>query len=251
MIIDAHTHVKHGDQARTEVPAERIVREMDRAGVDRSVIFAICLPSEASHEMTLREYRKFPKRLIPFAHGLPHEGAGGEHELWRAVVELGFPGVKVHFGEFQIENSRLPTCDEVAGLFETIAELGVPALVDIAGAISVAEMIPLRHPSLKLILAHLGSPRDPGVIDRAIELCRSHANVWMDCSYCFVPERIPVAIRRCGADKIIFGSDGPSDKTCLTGLIRSIQAYGLPPADEAKILGGNIQRLLADHWTFD
>ena len=175
----------------------------------------------------------------------------GEREIRRAVRELGFPGVKVHFGEFRSEKSRLPTYNEVASLFGTIADLGVPALVDIAGAIDMAEMIPPRHPLLKLVIAHLGSPRDPAVIDRVIELCCSHANVWMDCSYCFVPEKIPEAIQRCGTHKIIFGSDGPSNSIDIADLVESVRAYGLPMQDEARILGGNIRHLLADHWTFD
>lgn len=251
MIIDAHTHVKHGDKDRTEVPAERIVSEMDRAGVDWSVIFAINLPSRASHEMTLREQRKFPTRLIPFAHGLPHEGQAGEKEVRRAVKELGFAGVKLHFGEFLRARGHLPDPEELHGMFDAIAELDVPALVDIRGAIDTAEKIPEQHPALKLILAHLGSPMEAEIIDRAIALCCAHENVWLDCSYCFLPEKIPEAIRRCGARKIIFGSDGYSPQIDLAEKIRFIRALRLPPGDEARILGGNIRELLAGHWAFE
>ncbi len=42
LIIDGHTHVKHGDKDRTEVPAERVVSQMDEAGIDWSVILSIC-----------------------------------------------------------------------------------------------------------------------------------------------------------------------------------------------------------------
>jgi len=244
MIIDAHTHVKHGDGPRTEVPAGRIIEEMEKAGIDRSVIFAIYLPSKASHEMTLREYEKFPNRLIPFAHGLIHEGAEGAREVRRAVTELGFPGVKIHFGEFRAEKGRLPTYDDLAGLFETIAELDVPALVDLVGAIEVAGVIPKKLPALKFIIAHLGHPREPEIIDQAIQLCRAHENVWLDCSFCFVPEKIPEAIHICGANKIIFGSDGPSEWVCAADLIARIHSYNLPPEDEAAILSGNIRKLI-------
>lgn len=127
LIIDAHTHVKHGDKDHTEVPAERVIAQMEGGDVDWSVIFSICEPSAASHERVLREWHKFPDRLIPFAHGLPLEGEVGQAEVRRTVEELGFAGVKVHFGEFSIERGCLPCFEDVLPLFETIAELGVRA----------------------------------------------------------------------------------------------------------------------------
>lgn len=250
LIIDAHTHLKHGDKDRTEVPAERIVRDMHEAGVDYSVVVTICLPSVESHELILRECRKFPDELIPFAHGLPQEGKAGHRELERAIKELGFAGVKVHFGEFRHDKDRPPTFEEISPFFEFLEALAVPVLLDPSGELALGERIARTFTSLKLIITHLGHPRDPVLIDHGISVCRSLENVWLDCSYCFVPEKIPEAIGKCGASKVIFGSDGPSESISLLALIERIRGYGLRPEEEEAILGGNIKSLLEPTWHF-
>ena len=40
-IIDSHVHLKHGDLAGTEYGADTIVRVMDAAGIEKSVVFAM------------------------------------------------------------------------------------------------------------------------------------------------------------------------------------------------------------------
>lgn len=250
LIIDAHTHVKHGDRDRTEVPAERVISQMDEAGIGWSVILSICAPSNESHDRLLREWQKFPDRLIPFAHGRVLEGEAGLQEVHRAVRELGFAGVKVHFGEFVHERGRRPTFEEVRDFFAFLTDLAAPVLVDLSGAVEVGRCIADTFPKLKMIVAHLGHPRSPELIDRAIRICREHDNLWMDCSYCFVPEKIPEAIEACGSHKIIFGSDGPWDWIPVPPLIDRIRSYELPEEETAAILGGNIRQLLKDTWDF-
>ena len=65
MIIDSHVHVKGGDTYRRELDPDRTIYRMDQAGVDKSIVFSICLPSRASNEMTLRAVRGREERLIP------------------------------------------------------------------------------------------------------------------------------------------------------------------------------------------
>jgi len=50
------------------------------------------------------------------------------------------------------------------------------------------------------------------------------------------------AIRRAGARKVLFGSDGPWLHPGLE--LHKIRLLGLPPRQEALVLGGNIARLL-------
>src|SRR6266567_131142 len=53
---------------------------------------------------------------------------------------------------------------------------------------------------------------------------------------------IGLAVKELGPDKIIFGSDGPEQDSRVE--LYKIRLLKLPPADEAKILSGNILRLL-------
>jgi hypothetical protein len=50
------------------------------------------------------------------------------------------------------------------------------------------------------------------------------------------------AVRRAGARKVIFGSDGPWLHPGVE--LAKIKALGLAPADEQLVLGGNLARLI-------
>ena len=53
VLIDCHVHVKGGDKYKREFRAKQILQCMDEAGIDRSVIFSICLPSRESNALTM------------------------------------------------------------------------------------------------------------------------------------------------------------------------------------------------------
>src|SRR5262245_55609958 len=72
MVIDSHVHLKHGDAAKTEFPARTIVEIMDKAGIDRSIVFAMSTTTKRSIEMAERAAAEYPDRLIPYAYALPN-----------------------------------------------------------------------------------------------------------------------------------------------------------------------------------
>ena len=69
-----------------------------------------------------------------------------------------------------------------------------------------------------------------------------HPNVYTDTSAVQRFDLLVEAVRRAGAGKIVFGSDGPWFHPALE--LQKIRLLGLPPRDEAKILGGNLLRLI-------
>src|SRR5437773_1735833 len=71
-IIDSHVHLKHGDANRTEFPAQVIVAIMDKAGIDQSIVFAMCTTTRQSIDMAELAVTRYPDRLIPYAYALPH-----------------------------------------------------------------------------------------------------------------------------------------------------------------------------------
>src|SRR4051812_32876642 len=71
-IIDCHVHLKHGDATRSEWSARTIVEIMDKAGVDKSIVFAMCTTTKRSIEMAEEAVSQYPDRLIPFAYALPN-----------------------------------------------------------------------------------------------------------------------------------------------------------------------------------
>lgn len=236
-IWDCHVHVKGGDVFRREFSAEEILATMDFAGVEKSVIFAMCKPARECTELTYREWQKAPDRLIPFAHMVPTEGRLGHQEIRRAVTELGFRGVKIHFGEM-----NEVTVDAVAPTFKEIAALDVPAILDTAGRADVTAELIERLPELRLIVAHLGHVQDEATIDRFISLAQEHAKLYLDTSYTRATWKVPQAIALAGAHKVLFGSDGPLIHPAIE--LMKVRVCELPAEDEQKVLWRNLAGLL-------
>lgn len=237
MIIDAHVHVKGGDEYRREFTPEVILRTMDEAGVDRSVIFSICLPGRESNELTARCHAAAPDRFIPFAHVWAGDGQEALRELRRAVEELGCRGLKLHLGE-----AAEATVEQLMSVCADAIELNIPVLVDFANRFEAAEALVGALPDLKLIVAHLGAPRDERLVDRFIGLARQHPNVYLDSSYSSVPWKIADAIRELGAGRVIFGSDGPLIHPTIE--LAKIRVCNLDTEEFEQVTWRNIEGLL-------
>lgn len=240
MVIDSHVHIKGGDTYRREFDPDDTVRMLDAAGIERACVFSICLPSWESNALTRRSVEGREDRLIPYAHVLPEEGDLALVEFRRAVEEWGFRGLKLHVGEVRGE-----VTDELFVPFlELAADLRVPVLLDCLNRPDLAERWAQAVPQAGIILAHMGSTNDPATNDRFISLCRRHANLWLDTSYSHVPWKIRDAVRCCGAEKVVFGSDGGAGYYPSSIELAKIHAYEFSPEELQLILGGNIARLL-------
>ena len=76
----------------------------------------------------------------------------------------------------------------------------------------------------------------------ALDQLIRHPNVFADTSGVRRFDYLVEAVRRAGPRKILFGSDGPWLHPGLE--LHKIRLLGLPPADEALLLGGNAQRII-------
>ena len=244
MILDSHVHLKHGDAAGTEYDAATIVATMDAAGVDRSVVFAMSTTARRAMEMAEAAVAAYPDRLIPYAYALPSYERPVLADLRDAVVNRGFKGIKVHAGECRLT-------DYIADpVFALAGELGVPCLVDFGGDLGTARRLATAFPQTRLIIAHFGRYlcTDAKLLLSCIQLAEECANVWLDASGVVLPWVIAEAVRRVGADRILFGSDGPHPMPDLVSYlrdgIRQIQNLELAPEEQALILGGTAAKLL-------
>jgi len=240
MIIDSHVHIKGGDYFRREFDPDDTVRMLDEAGIDRACVFSICLPSWESNELTRKASVGREDRLIPYAHVLPEEGNLAVDELKRVVLEWGFKGLKLHVGEARGEASD----EQFLPIIEETAELGIPILLDCIDKPELLRRWAEAAPEAKIIAAHMGSCLDPFMVDKFIAICRSLPNVWLDTSYSMVPWKIRDAVRCCGAEKIVFGSDGGAGYYPASIELAKVKAYGFNERELELILGGNIRGLL-------
>ncbi|MGD9496718.1 MAG: amidohydrolase family protein [Armatimonadota bacterium] len=244
MIIDSHVHLKHGDAAGTEYTSDQIVEVMDAAGIDRSVVFAMSTTTRRSIEMARAAVERFPDRLIPYAYALPSYERPVLDELREAIEELGLCGIKLHIGECRL---REYIADPV---FTLAGELGVPCLIDLGGDLATAERIAADFPRTKLIYAHLGRYlcTDVKLIQSFIAVAERYPNVWLDASGVVVDWTIAEAVRRIGADRVLFGTDGPHAWPTLVDMarnaIRQIETLDISEDEKAMVLGGSIAALL-------
>jgi predicted TIM-barrel fold metal-dependent hydrolase len=244
MIIDSHVHLKHGDAQKTEYTADEIVRTMDAAGIDRSVVFAMSTTTRRSIEMALDAVRTYPQRLIPYVYALPSYERPVLQELEHALGDLGFRGCKIHVGECSLAEYVI---DPVLAL---AARYGVPCLVDCSGRDWAIERMARAHPRCTLIVAHLGKylSEDEALIDRFIGQAERYPNIVLDLSGVVLANKIVDAVNRVGANRCVFGTDGPHLAPDTAGYARAalaqIRDLELAPDDERAVLGGTIGALL-------
>ena len=98
-------------------------------------------------------------------------------------------------------------------------------------------------PGLTLIACHFGGYQRLDEAERTVVGSRAYLETsWPPTTGDLDPERIRALIARHGADRVVYGSDWPMTDPATE--IAAVKALGLDPDDEAKILGGNLARLL-------
>lgn len=239
MIIDSHCHAGRGDMLtapwNTDAPLESYLRRAQRAGIQRVVVFPAFHSdyTSANRELATIVAKRHP-RLIGFAMVNTKTDAGRIREmLFEAVKQLGLKGLKIHGHE------ALPNRE----VCEAAREFGLPVIVDVAGKAHVIDMFAPAYPEVNFIIAHLGSFADDWrAHERVIEQMVRYPNVYGDTSGVRRFDYLVRAVKRAGAQKLIFGSDGPWLHPALE--LQKIRLLGLSAKNEDLILGGNARRLI-------
>lgn len=119
----------------------------------------------------------------------------------------------------------------------------MPLLADVVGRAEVVDLLASQFPDVNFIIPHLGSFADDWrAHQRVIDQLVRYPNVYIDTSGVRRFDYLVEAIKRAGARKVLFGSDGPWLHPGLE--LHKVRLLGLPADQEALILGGNVIRLL-------
>lgn len=240
MIVDCHCHAGKGDGLTgpwdTAAPLEGYLRRAARAGIDRTVLFSVFHSDYAvANRQVARIVASRPDRFYGFVFVHPARDRGRVHALVKEAVEgYGFVGIKVHRYDGRITRE---IC-EAARLF------ALPVLYDVMGEVSVAELLAAEYPDVLFIIPHLGSFGDDwraqlALIDHLVR----HPNIFADTAGIRRFDLLAEAVRRAGARKLLFGSDGPWLHPGLE--LAKVRALGLSPSEERLVLEGNFHRLIA------
>jgi predicted TIM-barrel fold metal-dependent hydrolase len=240
VIIDCHCHAGKGDGLtgpwNTAAPLARYLRRAARAGIDRTVLVSVFHSNyRVANRQVARLVASRPEHFYGLAVVHPARDRGRVGVLVQEAVRCyGFCGIKVHRHDGRI------TC-EVCEVARTFA---LPILYDVVGEVAVVELLATEYPEVAFIIPHLGSFADDwraqlALIDHLVR----HPNVYADTSGVRRFDLLQQAVRRAGARKMLFGSDGPWLHPGVE--LAKVHALGLPAADERLVLGGNLLRLLA------
>src|SRR6185436_8649115 len=120
----------------------------------------------------------------------------------------------------------------------------LPVLYDVVGEVAPLELLAREYRDVSFIVPHLGSFADAWQAQLAlIDHLERHPNVYTDTSGVRRFDLLAEAVRRAGAHKVLFGSDGPWLHPAVE--LAKVRALGLHPDDEDRVLGGNLLRLFA------
>ena len=238
MIIDAHCHLgsKHGH----EVTVEALLSDLDRAGVDKAVVFGrIANFREEFNDFIAECVATHPDRLIGFAVVNPRRENGAE-ELRRAVTDLGMKGLKLHptWHSYHIDDHEL-----MDPIFRTCDQFGIPVLIH--GVMDSHFLFPhqfgviaARYPGLTIVWEHMGEFQN---VDLAMRIAGSHANIHFGTSMTFT-STITRAYGVVGAERILMGTDWPFQDQRAE--ICKVKVAVEDEEAQRRILGENAVRLL-------
>jgi predicted TIM-barrel fold metal-dependent hydrolase len=240
MIVDCHCHAGLGDGLTgpwdTEARLDHYLPHAARAGIDRTVLFAAFHSDYArANREVARIVASRPGRFYGFAFVHPERDAGRVAALvGEAVAAHGFCGIKVHRYDARITR-------EICDVARTYA---LPVLYDVMGEVSVVELLAREYPDVPFVIPHLGSFADDWRAQVAfLDPLARHPNVYTDSSGVRRFDLLEEAVRRAGAHKVLFGSDGPWLHPGLE--LAKVRALRLAPADERRVTGANFLRLIA------
>jgi predicted TIM-barrel fold metal-dependent hydrolase len=240
VIIDCHCHAGVGDGLTgpwdTRAPVREYLKRAREAGIDRTVVFAPFTSDYGRANAAICALvRRHPARLWAFAFVHPVRDRGRILPMVsRSVRECGFVGIKVHRHDARITRE---VCDAARAL-------RIPVLYDVAGEVSTVELLAQEYPDVPFIIPHLGSFADEWRAQLAlIDPLSRHPNVHTDTAGVRRFDLLEEAVRRAGARKILFGTDGPWLHPGVE--LAKIKALRLPEAEEKQVLGGNWLRLTA------
>ena len=220
MIVDCHTHIfEAGRGGPFELPctADDLVRRMDEAGVDVSIVLP--LPGNARNGFVQEQCARFPGRLV----GLYNPEFDAPRETVRKMeaffAAYSPPGLKIHPRQQGVRVTDAVVID----VLNWAEQRGLPVLFDVFPfglSLDDAALHPIAYhaiarqiPNLRMILAHAGGYR----LLEAFMVAKSNPNVFLDLSFTPLYFKGSSLVGDCGflcrrlpAGRVLYGSDFPS-----------------------------------------
>lgn len=199
--------------------------------------------AQPDNDEVLSALARYPDRFRGWIFINPAGPVDAVAEIERCLKSPGLIGVKAHPYWHDYPVSLLKD----AAAF--CAEKGLPILIHLGtGENGDFRVLPEAFPSLRTIYAHAGIPYSFAACDYAGE----KKNVFVDLSSsAYVDLAIAKqAVRRAGAAKCLFGSDGPyfhhaDDRFDYQSAVKLIQGLGLSKEDRGRVESKNFEEVIS------
>lgn len=234
MIVDFHNHV--GIRVGKQQTAEDLIKAMDRAGIDKAIIFPFV--ENPDNDYIAQAVGKFPGRTIGFACINPWL-PGALDELQRSVKQLGLKGLKLHplLHGYAIDNHEL-----VDAVFETCEKLSIPIIAHGAESLFTMphafEEMARTFPNVKLVMAHAGFMYSS---DQAIRAAKRNKNLYLDMTATTAWD-VTHAVEEVEPARVLMGSDTPFMYYEVE--IKKVEMAISDPKVRKMVMGENALRLL-------
>ncbi len=240
-IIDAHCHLGRSVISGVEIDEETLLGTMRANGI--GVAMTMPQPHQGldvapAHDRIARAAEAHPGVI----HGMVNLSPRLEEAAYRAEVErcirgFGFRALKLDPSVSALPINH-PRCEII---FTTAREFGVPVIIHtgmgVPNALPALAIPPARqYPDVTVVLAHAGFAI---FADEAIVAAQVCPNIILEPSWC-ASYQVAAMVQAIGAERVMFGSDHPSN---VASELAKLRAIGLDAEQLARVLGGTARQV--------
>lgn len=234
-----------------------LLKQMDEAGITRSVLYASDAPIiYSSNEYVAQICKEHPDRFIGFASVNPKRKDAMD-VLKKAVEEFGLKGIKLHppLQDFY------PNDEKYYFIYEAAQKWGIPVVFHVGSTIFgnlcrlsqanplLIDDVAVDFPYLRILMTHLGTLWQ----DETFMVVEKNPYVFVDtAAYLYeIPELVTDnLVARIGKHKIIFGTDYPQPSPPfptheMKGFVQVIKDLPLSEEIKTNIFSKNFEKLMS------
>jgi len=242
-VVDAHNHL--GPYSNFAVhrggSAESMIERADTAGIGIMCVSAhaaIGPDMRLGNDEAAAAVGAHPGRIYAYVTVKPCSEREMAAELEERFAEKGFIGVKLHPG---LHGARAADASYRPAMEHADAR-GLPVLIHTWSHADLTDVDELggKYGNARFIIAHMGGA--PDNLEHALEVMRRRDNVFGDTALSYAPHRnIEYAVKKAGAEKIIFGTDMPFYDPVFT--LARVVCADIRESELEKIVGGNFRAI--------